>query len=543
MRHQTRLLSGFLCTLCLLMGQPPARAETVTVLDWNIMYGYGDSGGAPEYLALKRIVQAMNPQVILLQEATDDDGRAQFIADFGELYPYGFQGAPATGNPRNQIWSAYPLVSFGEIYTWDQAYERNFERPTIWADLDILPEQPGSELRVYCAHYKAGTEARDSTLRLGQATDDSDHVVAHLGAHPGARIYYAGDLNAEPAQAPLVKLQESRTTLARLGIVDPNTFTSGTRISGRVIDHLLRSSSLIGFVSDAYIFHTETYFPAEPPPPAQEHDTQTASDHFTLMATLDIRPIMINEVFAHQTGTSDRSEFIELYGGQALAGFSIVIIEGDSAENPGRVDALWSLNGRSIPISGYFVLGDSDLGPDLSIGLEDVLENGTQTILLIQNCTLSVGEDLDTDDDGNPEATGIGTVFDGIALSRGIGSDRTYYGATVFSAPGDGVPPGACRWPNAVDNGSTTDWVTLSLLTDGRDGGAPITPRAANAHMTTDIDADGDVDTQDVNAFISCLSGSGGPIGGGCSPANIDGDSDVDQVDFAIFQQRLTGPR
>lgn len=56
-----------------------------------------------------------------------------------------------------------------------------------------------------------------------------------------------------------------------------------------------------------------------------------------------------------------------------------------------------------------------------------------------------------------------------------------------------------------------------------------------------DFDRDGDVDADDLAAFVSCYSRPSVPYTGDCSAMDFDGDGDVDQSDFGIFQRCWSG--
>ncbi len=286
----TRYAHTLLATvLCLCAFEAPVLGEAVLVLDWNILTY--DNPGSAEYEALVRIVQALNPKVILFQEANNAAGRTAFMAAFSTQYPYSFLGAPASDNPRNQILSAYPITLSGQIFTADP-WGGSFERPTIWADLDVLSARPGPELRVYSAHYKSGSDSRDSTLRLNQATDDANHIAAFVTSNPQGQVYYAGDLNCEVGSAPITTLLQAQTTLARQVMLDPNNGSAMTRWpSGKTIDHAFYSATLAGRLLNPFIFHTNTFPPGTVPPPALANDSHTASDHLALVVTIDIYSI------------------------------------------------------------------------------------------------------------------------------------------------------------------------------------------------------------------------------------------------------------
>jgi hypothetical protein len=148
--------------------------------------------------------------------------------------------------------------------------------------------------------------------------------------------------------------------------------------------------------------------------------------------------IVINEAFVSHTGT-DTYEFVELCGtpGMSLSDLSIITIEGDSvATGLGLVDKRWNLSGV-MPADGYYVIGCTAVpNKDLSIGTQDQFENGTETVLLVRNCTVATGTDVDTNNDGIADIS-VGTIVDGICFpDAGIYNanqpDRCYFGVLTF---------------------------------------------------------------------------------------------------------------
>ena len=57
-----------------------------------------------------------------------------------------------------------------------------------------------------------------------------------------------------------------------------------------------------------------------------------------------------------------------------------------------------------------------------------------------------------------------------------------------------------------------------------------------------DFDRDNDVDQTDFGVFQECVSGPAIPVSTGCEAADFDHDGDVDQKDFGIFQRCFSGP-
>ena len=56
-----------------------------------------------------------------------------------------------------------------------------------------------------------------------------------------------------------------------------------------------------------------------------------------------------------------------------------------------------------------------------------------------------------------------------------------------------------------------------------------------------DFDHDGDVDIDDLNTVLACISGSAIPYSGDCAKADFDSDGDVDQSDFGVIQRCCSG--
>jgi hypothetical protein len=173
---------------------------------------------------------------------------------------------------------------------------------------------------------------------------------------------------------------------------------------------------------------------------------------------------LFNEIFARHDGNDDQ-EYIEIRGlaDASLDGFMVVIVEGDFP-NAGYIDRAWDLTGLTVPSDGFFVLGvDEVANVDLEIGHSNRIENGTQTIYLIQigdpSLVLNaVGVvDLDPDDDGNTSLAAFATIVDAVALADGEydpdgtpGSvDETYDGAIVIG-PMSSLGPDLNDFPTGV---------------------------------------------------------------------------------------------
>ncbi len=194
--------------------------------------------------------------------------------------------------------------------------------------------------------------------------------------------------------------------------------------------------------------------------------------------------LQVNEIYASHAGTDNR-EFIELTGppGEPLDGHMVLIVEGDGT-SAGTLDRVWDLTGFSYPGSGIFVLGDAGVvpPPDFVLGTSDTIENGTETIYLIEAGQPSVVlAALGTNVVLSGSATMIptwGDIIDHFALVDGgyPATDTVYDEAPVFGPDGTFLPSGIYRCSD-----ETFDWAPAFLDFDpGVPGPHPASPGNAN---------------------------------------------------------------
>ncbi len=168
----------------------------------------------------------------------------------------------------------------------------------------------------------------------------------------------------------------------------------------------------------------------------------------------------INEFVFNHDGT-DASEFIEIIGdpNTDYSNLWVLVIEGDST-GAGTIDDVFQVgttNADGLWTTGFF-------------GNE--LENGTQTVLLVENFTGAQGDDLDTDNDGTPDSAPYSNLLDSVAVTDGGGSDQTYSPVVLdsnFDGNGNTVG-GASRIPNGTDTDTVGDWVRNDFEGQGLPG-------------------------------------------------------------------------
>jgi hypothetical protein len=175
--------------------------------------------------------------------------------------------------------------------------------------------------------------------------------------------------------------------------------------------------------------------------------------------------VMINEWVSNDVSTDDY-EFIELCGmpNESLDGLVVVLVEGEGSPAAGTIDRIIDLAGYSVGVSGYFVMGDAAVSPDLVLGA-GFIENGGNNILLLSGFNAAlfpVGTDIDGDDDCVADFP-IGTVIDGVGYGYGSSAADCayYYGIPTVGPDGTFDPAGGARCDDCDFNGG--QWFMICL--------------------------------------------------------------------------------
>jgi hypothetical protein len=177
---------------------------------------------------------------------------------------------------------------------------------------------------------------------------------------------------------------------------------------------------------------------------------------------------VINEFSANHVGT-DTNEYIEVFGlaNTAYTNLSVIQLEGDGGSAQGNIDTIYAVgttDANGIVWSGF---------------LNNIIENGTITLLLVADLSMPVGTDLDTDNNGTLDSTPWSGLLDAVGVNDGGAGDLTYGNVTLTSAlaPAGFAPGGASRIPNGVDTDAVSDW----LRNDFDNAGIPGFPGTLDA--------------------------------------------------------------
>ncbi|PIE89260.1 MAG: hypothetical protein CR997_12055 [Acidobacteria bacterium] len=178
---------------------------------------------------------------------------------------------------------------------------------------------------------------------------------------------------------------------------------------------------------------------------------------------------LLSEVVFHHEG-GDTHEFVEIHGeaGSTYHQSHVLVIEGDSSDNPGLVSQVFTCgatNGGGFWVSDY---------------LQNAIENGSQTILLVEEFSEAIGFDLDTDNDGTMDFEPWESISDALAFWDGDVMDQLYTPVILDNL--DGSIGGASRFPYGLDTDSPSDWVFNDVEGSGLPGfsGSVTTKEAYN---------------------------------------------------------------
>jgi hypothetical protein len=185
---------------------------------------------------------------------------------------------------------------------------------------------------------------------------------------------------------------------------------------------------------------------------------------------------VINEFVANHTG-ADTHEFIEVFGqgDTDYSRFFVLELEGDGS-NAGRIDDVYRVG--TTDADGFWT---TDF-------LNNAVENGSMTLLLVENFTGFTGLDLDTDNNGVFDETPWGRIVDDVAVLNG-GLTDWVYSSVALTEGFDGepyTPGGASRIPNGDDTDAVADWLRNDYDGAGLPGftGTPVYGEAFNTPGT-----------------------------------------------------------
>lgn len=200
--------------------------------------------------------------------------------------------------------------------------------------------------------------------------------------------------------------------------------------------------------------------------------------------------------------------------------------------------------------TGTFLLGGDQQGPVIAYSSygENHEPNPPGNGTYISGFFFARGAIFNTFESYNGRAlNGLGTLFNQEQVADFIAAGGTFGIGHVWEPFSFTIPDNVFLFVNFMNNGLTwaesaytaipaLSWMHVVV-------GDPLGRVSAVVDQVADLDADGDVDQEDVERFRDCLTGSTlpppTPI---CTNADFDGDSDVDMADHGGIQRCLSGP-
>ena len=213
----------------------------------------------------------------------------------------------------------------------------------------------------------------------------------------------------------------------------------------------------------------------------------TLTAALALGAIASAQTININEIYISHIGTDDQ-EFLELKGtaSMSLDFLMVLVVEGEDGSTLGQLKRAYPLTGYTMPVDGYFVLGDDAVtNLDMSVGATNTLENGTETFYLVDAAdqpgvdaiVALVGTVVDLGGSVTSIPT-MSTIIDIIGVVEQnyyTGLDQVYDGAVPLGPYGSFFPGGVFR-------GNDLNWCDTTWLDYDDDINLvqPRTPGTAN---------------------------------------------------------------
>jgi hypothetical protein len=157
--------------------------------------------------------------------------------------------------------------------------------------------------------------------------------------------------------------------------------------------------------------------------------------------------IHINEVRIDAPGADELYEYVEIAGAgyASLDSLTYLVIGDFTFLGSGEIELVNNLSGQSLEADGFFVIAHSAF----TLGLPDMLLTNpfesydNVTHLLVHNFTGSLGDDLDTDDDGILDVLPWDSIVDLIAIIKEENpptSTEYHYGPPTVGPDGSLVP-------------------------------------------------------------------------------------------------------
>lgn len=302
-----------LLSMTLLLGtgwQPGSlHGQDLLVMQWNVHDGLGTiaSNSTPQAQALARIVNYNQPDLLLINEMVSHNATSNTAALVDWVtnnVPYlgptpgaSFHVAVSTqtdGYNRNAAISRYPILN-------NATYNDGLRGLHAFQ----LLLSGATTVQVFHAHFKCCSDPASADRRQSNAVFAATTIAAWVATNPAPYIM-AGDLNEDEAnpQTTLTATYHPITTVRTVGGLNEslpadatgNTKTISTTSLTRRFDYILPSANRLA-VTTGTVFHSTLNGYTSASPGNLVTDSQTASDHYCVLASLFLgNPFRITSV-------------------------------------------------------------------------------------------------------------------------------------------------------------------------------------------------------------------------------------------------------
>lgn len=282
------------------------RAESLTLATYNVenyvaadrmtAEGFRRDYPKPEAQkrALRRVLLAINADVLVLQEIGDDSYLQELRRDLvksGLDYPHATLLVAADSDRHQALLSKRPLLAVTPHARLEFPYLGATERVKRGL-LEVRIATSGGELSIFGVHLKSrftdrAEDPQSDLRRLGEATAIRDAIVDRVNDPQRARFVILGDFNDDKASKPMQRLlQRGRAKFARLlpaadSRGDTWTYHYRREDTYTRVDHILVSPALASAVAQARAWIADV------------DGVREASDHRPVVVTLEFaeRPL------------------------------------------------------------------------------------------------------------------------------------------------------------------------------------------------------------------------------------------------------------
>ncbi len=356
------------------------------------------------------------------------------------MLAFGLSGRPAIAAPLSQTQSTTADLIISE-YIDGNGNDRAIE---IFNGTGSPIALNDYVLEVYSSSN--GNSGTPSTLQLSLVAPSiatgATIVVVSTGSSAALQSFYQwNELLFDGDDAIVLRNQRVSganivDSIGQIGSVPAGGAWTGSGVSTKSTDLRRKQDVCVGRVNAT-----------DPFDPALQWNQHPNNDYTNLgiHAVVCVQPVINEFVFNHYGSNSQEYIEVRFRAPVTYDTYTVLVINGNEGTDVGRITNVFPIYDSAIPSSGYWTTGF----------LYDQIDNGTNTILLVRSFSGTVGDDIDTNDDGIVDVQPWLQRVDYVAVSWGRPGDKTYAEGVVLTPFFDGkpgMPGGASRIPNDQQN-------------------------------------------------------------------------------------------